>query len=451
LILALLLWHVRVAPIARRCARVVFPLAIVALIACGTSLLDISPTTRGLVAALVATVVVGAGSVAASGVTVALLSWRPIRYLGAISYGTYLWHWPVVVLVLRVVSASPGALFLLSAGIGTAMAALSYELLEFPTRRSAFLGRVPRVAIAGGIAVACVSGLVVAPALLRSERIPAIASGSAESGGDLVPPIDWGSVDLSEPTRPTCEREDGADCIVVDGGDRTMLLIGDSHALMYLPAFEAIAKEQGLRLAVAFSPGCPWPRSSYAGELSRPGPRTCRDFRERTYESLIPLFDPEIIVAVGRANTVNRLAPLASTRPDLQGLDTPELYRRLAEDTVTEWVADGRTVVLIEPMAEFQEGEVNPAACLSGATHLSECTYHALLSEAEEATLRSLDQRFESVVSIDLDDLKCPDLVLCPPMIDGEIVNRDASHLSQPFVRSITPEIWSRISTALAE
>ncbi|CAN5359565.1 peptidoglycan O-acetyltransferase OatA [soil metagenome] len=73
-----------------------------------------------------------------------VLDWAPLRWIGARSYGLYLWHWPVFLLV---VAALPGwardgwagwAIGGIALVFTVAAAALSYEFVEQPIRRNGF-------------------------------------------------------------------------------------------------------------------------------------------------------------------------------------------------------------------------------------------------------------------------------------------------------------------------
>ena len=76
------------------------------------------------------------------------LSWRPLCLLGLISYGAYLWHWPVYVVVDDARTGLTGwPLFGLRVAITLAIATLSYHLLEMPIRRGRMTVRTWRVAI----------------------------------------------------------------------------------------------------------------------------------------------------------------------------------------------------------------------------------------------------------------------------------------------------------------
>jgi peptidoglycan/LPS O-acetylase OafA/YrhL len=90
-----------------------------------------------------------------------VLSLSPLRALGNISYGVYLWHWPVIV-YLTADRAHMGGLPLdaLRVLVTLAAALLSYKFVEMPIRRGALQGaKLRRVAFAG-VAVALIVALV---------------------------------------------------------------------------------------------------------------------------------------------------------------------------------------------------------------------------------------------------------------------------------------------------
>jgi hypothetical protein len=91
-----------------------------------------------LVASLAAGAVVLACAVAPRSLVVRLLELPPLPQWGRISYGMYLWYWPVL-LVMTGQRLHWGVypLFLARVGITVAIAALSYDLIEMPIRRGA--------------------------------------------------------------------------------------------------------------------------------------------------------------------------------------------------------------------------------------------------------------------------------------------------------------------------
>jgi peptidoglycan/LPS O-acetylase OafA/YrhL len=93
------------------------------------------------------------------------LSARWLRWAGERSFGIYLWHWPVIVVLLQVAPGVP--LAVAAVPITLALAALSWRLLEQPVQRIGYRASARRVAALGrrgglvGIAVATVVAALV--------------------------------------------------------------------------------------------------------------------------------------------------------------------------------------------------------------------------------------------------------------------------------------------------
>ncbi|MGH3374024.1 MAG: acyltransferase family protein [Actinoallomurus sp.] len=88
--------------------------------------------TGGLFAhSLAAALLIGLCVQAPQALVVRVLAWRPLRWLGLISYSLYLWHWPVIVLL------SPQRGWIRTAvvcAVSVGLAALSKYLVEDPIR-----------------------------------------------------------------------------------------------------------------------------------------------------------------------------------------------------------------------------------------------------------------------------------------------------------------------------
>jgi len=134
-------------------------------------------------------------------------------WVGERSYGLYLWHWPVILIVDEVWRTAPGtwpfagrtALIVLLTG---AIAEASYRFVETPVRKAGFratgrrvLGRLrgltlprQRVAVASALVVALAFAAVVATAptesatarVLRENAAAEAASGASDSGTDAA-------------------------------------------------------------------------------------------------------------------------------------------------------------------------------------------------------------------------------------------------------------------------
>ena len=86
-----------------------------------------------------------------------VLSASPLVALGAISYGVYLYHWPIFLLVERHGPSNHVVGVRIAVAITIVAAAGSYRLIEYPIRRGA--GTRVRLAAAGGISLVAIVAL----------------------------------------------------------------------------------------------------------------------------------------------------------------------------------------------------------------------------------------------------------------------------------------------------
>ncbi len=111
------------------------------------------------------------------------LTLRPVRYVGAISYGLYLWHWPIFVVLDHARTGLVGwPLFLVRVGASSAVAVVSFHFLEMPIRRGALRGwrawTLAPLGVGGTVAVVLAATAVPAAAgALPSDRFTGLPPG----------------------------------------------------------------------------------------------------------------------------------------------------------------------------------------------------------------------------------------------------------------------------------
>lgn len=191
-----------------------------------------------------------------------LLSLRPLVFLGKISYSLYLWHWPALALVSYLHVDSPGNALKGAAYLGAlAIAIVSWKYVETPFRtRGSLTARWRYLALAGAtIAVLGTLGLAIQSRHGFPARVPARVAQYASGRADWVPAF------LHETTLTEAQH---GQFVPVGSPDRDVpvgfFVWGDSHAMVLLPAVDALgrlhrvrgyaATRQGTRPLINFIP-----------------------------------------------------------------------------------------------------------------------------------------------------------------------------------------------------
>jgi lysophospholipase L1-like esterase len=109
------------------------------------------------------------------------LSLPPIRYIGQISYGLYIWHWPLFIWLGHERTGLTGyPLFFLRVAVTFGVSVLSFHLVERPIRRGTFVRQWKAwVAVPSGVAVVIVA---VVAATTGTSAVASTAIGSTGAG-----------------------------------------------------------------------------------------------------------------------------------------------------------------------------------------------------------------------------------------------------------------------------
>jgi peptidoglycan/LPS O-acetylase OafA/YrhL len=208
------------------------------------------PGTAALVPVLGAALVILGGTVTAGGIG-RLLSLRPIVWLGDISYGWYLWHWPLIVFAAAIWFRYPSWFLPLIAVASLIPTWLSYRFVERPIRFS------PRFTGSRTIAVGLICILVPITAMATLSHVAKTQSSSTtvnqlrrqlRAHGVSVPGVRCRNTSLGQ----TCVSEPAT------GVRGSVWLVGDSQAGALIEPVAAATRRQGYGLHVAAYYGCPF-------------------------------------------------------------------------------------------------------------------------------------------------------------------------------------------------
>ncbi len=119
------------------------------------------------------------------------LALRPLRYVGQISYGLYIWHWPIFIWVNEARTGLSGdGLFVVRVLVTFAVSVVSYHLVERPIRRRTFLKNWRAwVAVPAGVGAVLVAVVVATTVPVVAASAPAAPKGGTEPPAVHGPPV----------------------------------------------------------------------------------------------------------------------------------------------------------------------------------------------------------------------------------------------------------------------
>jgi peptidoglycan/LPS O-acetylase OafA/YrhL len=186
-----------------------------------------------------------------------LLGWRPIAFIGMISYSLYLWHWPIIVFQdaggMAMHSAVPARTVKIAVSLlSIAAAALSWRFVEQPFRSGKFRpGRRAVFAISGfaSLLLAAAAAWMLSTHGMRWRFPPdalKVADSTVPSTGTA---IGAGKCFLGpENTFADFSRDV---CLAPENGRPSILVAGDSHAAMLRPGLAKVFPDRELMQATA--------------------------------------------------------------------------------------------------------------------------------------------------------------------------------------------------------
>jgi len=352
------------------------------------------------------------------------LSLAPIVWLGRISYGVYLWHWPAIVVLSPDRTGIDGVpLDLLRVAVTLGLATASFYLLELPVREGRlFSGRKAR-AISPAAFVATAVVVVIAtlgatplPAYLQTGPTKIIAAGAAGSGGNT------------------------AGNSVVNRAPR-MLLVGDSVATSLYPGLAEVARERNVSLSAAAFPGC----GVLAGEptlangtILDNGANCDREIVKLEIEAEAKV-QPELVVWLSVWEVMDRL--VGDTR---YSLDTPEgqlEYAHLIDEAAARFQRRGARLVILLPAQSTDD------AFLPHYTHSDQINRLAVLNHLLQ-DFAARNARTTSI--IDLNPIVCPGGPPCPDVVNNITLRPDGTHFEADGARYVADRVMPLLQDSLA-
>ena len=181
-----------------------------------------------------------------------LLSSSILVFIGKISYSLYIWHWPILVFT-KYQSNQPSDLVKLTVIFLIALA--SYQFVEKPCRNRT--GIIPYIGIAFLACLVCASYLSYFDSRYDVTKFEKVVWAGARY--DSTPsPKEWneftkkrfeGIEIIPRPSNAINDLDQGGITLNYGGVSSDLLLIGDSHSLMWAPIIDEVAQDMSLTVS----------------------------------------------------------------------------------------------------------------------------------------------------------------------------------------------------------
>ena len=344
------------------------------------------------------------------------LALPPLVWVGRISYGVYLWHWPVQLALSASQTGLEGLpLNLLRVGVTFAIATLSFYALEQPIRRGAVDLRVLRLAalpaIAGGAAALLIAtrGALPLPEYLRGPE------------GASVEGVFEATAEPHTTAPTTSERP-----------PPRILLVGTSVMVSLAPALKLEAEARGVELYPGAVPGCGTITGVPADAEGRPfpwGDRCSKGIPQRQ-QQLVTRARPDFVVWMSEFESFDRYVDGRLVR-----FDRPEgaaVVMRLVDEAVGRLTSTGGRVVFL--LTNPPPGDDAPAATPAARLGRLDLLLHHYARTHPDRT-----------AVIDLSGVLCPAGPPCPAIVDGVQLLVDGTHFGPQGAAWLAPKVLDRV------
>jgi peptidoglycan/LPS O-acetylase OafA/YrhL len=446
------------------------------------------PGVAALLPVLGTVLVIGAGCAVPTLGAGRVLAWSPMRAIGRLSYSWYLWHWPVLVLAPALLGHPLGLTGKLAAAlVSGGLAVLTLRFIENPLRYAAPLRRSPRASLtlgAAATAIATIVGVVLltwmptpvgrgapAAALTVTASPPptghnidaydaAVQYAFAQVQAAVAASADLKAVPSNlDPSLADAAAEDKTtynhgcmlalfqvrqpECATGDtASTTTVALVGDSHAMMWAPAFQQVAAQRGWRLETLGKGACPLLNLPITNTVRRLWSIDCEQWRGQIIARLRAEHPRLVVVSMWRGYGPG----IGGWTPDFRSYDPAWI------DSLTRLVQQlrgtGAKVLVLGPIPAPQS--VVPI-CLSG--HLDDAT---ACSPPRSTAVNESGIAAESAATTvgggqyaDLTELFCT-ADRCPVIVGNTPVYFDWYHLTVEYARAIAPVIGALADRTLA-
>lgn len=373
------------------------------------------------------------------------------NFVGNVSYGWYLWHWPLLILWPDIVGEiSYSDRYRVAAG-SLVLAVATHYVIERPLKANVRLVQIPWRGILTGVALtgvaAAATTFAVRAPLNLSVQTTASAAAEGYRGADSVAQAaeqrDHPLINEDALLRSPHDRGDHGciDDLLITGytlrdqcviGDttakRTMVLLGDSHAYQWGNAFDELGKKLHVKVITVIKSGCTPEAYKITREDLGRDYTECTSWRKTALDT-IDKIGPDVLVVTNRVQATTTREGANQTFERLKATGAKLVY-------LTDTPYPNRSV---------------PDCLAEKADAIGSCSPKAE-EVVDRAEFRLMEREAAQAYGFGVVDT-IPAFCAkgyCPAVIGGEVVYWDYSHMTGSYSRSLGGYLETKFTSVLA-
>lgn len=365
-----------------------------------------------------------------------------LELAGLLSFGIYLWHWPVLVSAIYLgFSGSLVNLFLLF--LTVVLSVVSFYLIEEPIRKwspkqSSTTIKI-LIFVALGVIVAFTASIVFSKEI-QSTRISGSAGlcagalalkNDACSNNQVVTDFDRlasGNKDLDPNWCLVEPTDDWKTCKYFNEYKFGIALVGDSHAAALVPALKIVAKQNQEFLQTYTRFGCPGITSSYFEASFHDSIywKQCNEWSKRALNEIAANKSIQKVVFAG----------WYTSYPDSLVPKNNQLSAEKVTETIKYLRSHGKEVYFVTDVPDTKGTNIPDCILKEGKGAINPCVIEGSQNQLSNVVINAAKST-KVVNIIDMYSFICPEIYRCSSVIGGIPVYADTNHLSDSFAKSL--------------
>ncbi len=386
-----------------------------------------------------------------------------LQCVGKVSYSWYLWHWPMLIMTPMIVGhplSWLGRVCVVWLSLVTAIA--SYFFVENPVRRLGqrnwqgfltgcglsaavlctgvlVLANLPSFVGSGQAVTVVQADSASAAVLTQMQRAVAAGVDTVAAPRNLTPTPQDAAKDLPAADSTNCHASfttiSQGTCVYGDPtGSHTAVLLGDSHADMWLGAFDRAGRAAGWKIIDWTKSSCPAAKITVFNSSINRTYTECDTWRRQVITRIAAL-RPNLVFLSDSENVVG-----ASVSPQTWSQDTLTTMNAVR-------ASSGAKVVLLQdvPVPAYDM----PTCVAQHLNSVRACTFSTSKAYSFPSRHRALAEAATTAGYTVVDPLPwiCT-LSRCPAIVGNMLVYRDDTHLTATFSAWLAPRVAPLLSSA---